>query len=227
MAGTFDNLRSIKGLLIKGASRKLLTLNNETPLDFANRLNTPDQRAAIIKILEPPSTFCCHLKQPMKKVSPSRKHALTFLALICSTYLLCLLFVYPHVSLFWFPLNSSLLTVTLVMFLLTSYKSPGYMRSGESVNLLKLLENNFDPNNACPACELVCKPDSRHCYICDECVSGFDHHCQWVNNCIGKGNHMVFYLYVLVLSVYLIAVALMSGLNVFRLGALYGMFNLT
>ena len=36
-------------------------------------------------------------------------------------------------------------------------------------------------------CDCVC----RHCRACDKCVSGFDHHCKWLNNCIGDRNYKV------------------------------------
>lgn len=30
---------------------------------------------------------------------------------------------------------------------------------------------------------------SRHCRFCDKCVLCFDHHCNWLNTCIGEKNY--------------------------------------
>lgn len=48
---------------------------------------------------------------------------------------------------------------------------------------------------------------SKHCQACQKCVIGFDHHCLWLNCCIGRRNYTPF-LTLLALSVLLFSMHL-------------------
>ena len=40
----------------------------------------------------------------------------------------------------------------------------------------------------CSRCQSYKPKGAHHCRICDRCISGMDHHCPWMNNCVGTGN---------------------------------------
>lgn len=44
----------------------------------------------------------------------------------------------------------------------------------------------------CSICNDIRSINSKHCVRCDRCTLFFDHHCKWVNNCIGKRNYRCF-----------------------------------
>ena len=56
-------------------------------------------------------------------------------------------------------------------------------------------------------------PNSKHCIICEKCVDGFDHHCYWVNNCIGKKNFFIFLIFIVLVAVNLIVNITISMLD--------------
>lgn len=67
--------------------------------------------------------------------------------------------------------------------------------------------------NWCPVCRVVRPPRAGHCRICGMCVLRLDHHCVWINSCVGQANHLSFLLtliFFLLTSVYGIFLVLRS-----------------
>ncbi|KAL6987644.1 putative protein S-acyltransferase 16 [Sarracenia purpurea var. burkii] len=49
----------------------------------------------------------------------------------------------------------------------------------------------------CQKCSHYKPPRAHHCRICKRCVLRMDHHCIWMNNCVGHANYKVFFIFVL------------------------------
>ena len=80
---------------------------------------------------------------------------------------------------------------SIILWLWTQFSNPGYITKPKEMDFLKLMQI-VDPIQLCPDCLVIRTPRSRHCSTCNCCVERFDHHCPWINNCIGVRNHIYF-----------------------------------
>ncbi|KAK1882462.1 Palmitoyltransferase ZDHHC23 [Dissostichus eleginoides] len=48
--------------------------------------------------------------------------------------------------------------------------------------------------SSCPVCKIMRPPRAGHCRTCGSCVQRLDHHCVWINSCVGQANHRSFLL---------------------------------
>lgn len=58
----------------------------------------------------------------------------------------------------------------------------------------------FDEANFCVSCMIRTPLRSKHCKRCQRCVAKHDHHCPWINNCVGVNNHRHFFYYLIFLT---------------------------
>ncbi|KAF3906358.1 Ankyrin-2 [Dactylellina cionopaga] len=63
----------------------------------------------------------------------------------------------------------------------------------------------YDERNFCVHCMVRMPLRSKHCRRCARCVARHDHHCPWIFNCVGVGNHRQFLSYVVTLELGIIS----------------------
>ena len=95
---------------------------------------------------------------------------------------------------------SKIIGISVYLFYIISYSytaliNPGYpkhnieSKTGEP-------RTNF---RFCGKCKIWIsnKEKAEHCFDCNICVEGFDHHCPWTGKCIGKRNLLAFYCFII------------------------------
>ncbi|CAG9329460.1 unnamed protein product [Blepharisma stoltei] len=89
----------------------------------------------------------------------------------------------------------------LIIFLILFYIShicviiQGYIATDSDPTILikpETVSLDTNINYFCTICKVYVTESAKHCGQCNRCVDRFDHHCKWLNNCIGKPNYWKF-----------------------------------
>ncbi|GAB2218752.1 hypothetical protein Droror1_Dr00001982 [Drosera rotundifolia] len=147
---------------------------------------------------------CCYRSNPTLQV--------LYMAILGGTYYLIVKSSFSYIPSYYLGeihRYTSLLAVGVgvALFLLTSFLDPGTVKTENVSRYLSAYDydNIIYSEKDCSTCRIPKPARSKHCSICDRCVARFDHHCGWMNNCIGERNtrfFMAFLLWHFLLCVY-------------------------
>ncbi|CAD8057844.1 unnamed protein product [Paramecium primaurelia] len=73
---------------------------------------------------------------------------------------------------------------------------------------------NGQEKEYCIDCKFYKRETTYHCTLCERCVSDFDHHCVWLNNCIGKKNYQYFFKLLIFISLYGVVFIIFASLSI-------------
>uniref|UniRef100_A0A0R0EDZ5 S-acyltransferase n=1 Tax=Glycine max TaxID=3847 RepID=A0A0R0EDZ5_SOYBN len=127
---------------------------------------------------------------------------------VLAVFLLMLFVYYSSIFVFlqdWLGLQSSPGTLNAFLFSLFASLSlfsffscvltdPGHVPSSYAPDV------EFSKDNAeqkkCDKCFAYKPPRTHHCRVCRRCILKMDHHCLWINNCVGYWNYKAFFVFV-------------------------------
>ncbi|RXG61030.1 putative palmitoyltransferase ZDHHC8 [Armadillidium vulgare] len=157
---------------------------------------------------------------------PSCKPRTRFIPATCAWTLLlsctALFFAYPCQWLLdkwsWYiPAYQGVITVFVILnFSLATFMDPGVIPKASAdedrdddfrAPLYKTVEINGITVRMkwCITCHFYRPPRCSHCSVCNHCIETFDHHCPWVNNCIGRRNYRYFFMFLVSLSIHMVS----------------------
>ena len=198
----------VRILLNKGADPHTKDKKGRSPLAISKEL----QQNAFVELMEEKVwKTVLGIRPPTRPVR--FRHVSFALYLLLFVGLNCLNFEILPDS--YFMMYLTLMTLKAFLFFTLFTRNPGRL----PITLKQSLEELYDQNNPseiCVPCRRLHHNRSRHCYICNQCVSKFDHHCPWIDNCVGSRypldrNIGLFYVFLLVTEACLITTFLLNS----------------
>jgi len=117
-------------------------------------------------------------------------------------------------------LLTSMISIKLLLsFIFVVRSNPGYIvpASGPQFEMKELMKR-VPSKKLCPYCKVIKPERAVHCHICNKCVDRYEGHCMWIDNCVGRKNSNLYFMWIFYvwLDVFLLGWISMDSIRVTR-----------
>ncbi|KAJ8252581.1 hypothetical protein COCON_G00218930 [Conger conger] len=146
---------------------------------------------------------------------------MTWFLVLYADFVVTFVMLLPSKS-FWYALVNGVAFNCLALLALTAHlrtmlTDPGAVPKGnatkEYMDSLQLKPGEVIYK--CPKCCSIKPERAHHCSICKRCIRKMDHHCPWVNNCVGENNQRFFVLFTMYIALISTHALVLSGFQFF------------
>ena len=211
----FNKLKIAKKLIQRGANKDLRDYEiNFTPVEMAKGKND------FIEVFRKKGIFeILFLRPNIVKKKYKKINFFTFLIIHIFIFFTNYLIILPNIN----KVKISYIYVIsfiiiILLFFMLHFSDPGRVKTKRYMSFIDIINKDEDINNFCPQCKVkITSIHTKHCIICDDCFEEFDHHCFWVDNCIGKNNFGLFFIFLCLINlntIFNICLSFLSKINI-------------
>ena len=140
------------------------------------------------------NTSCLYLQgEVILSIGPDWGFNLCIVSIILAALVFFFTIMAPKVEPLVQYLGFAVFFTCLISYLLTALKNPGIITTPWEIEL----EEGESTQQICKFCSVATVEGSEHCFDCQVCVKGYDHHCPLSGKCIGSGTLFPFYAFLI------------------------------
>ncbi|XP_043562567.1 palmitoyltransferase ZDHHC7 isoform X2 [Chiloscyllium plagiosum] len=146
---------------------------------------------------------------------------ITWLLVLYADFVVTFVMLLPSKD-YWYSLINGIVFNSLAVLALSSHlrtmlTDPGSVPKGNATK--EYMESlQLKPGEViykCPKCCSIKPERAHHCSICKRCIRKMDHHCPWVNNCVGENNQKFFVLFTMYIALISVHALILCGFQFF------------
>jgi len=127
--------------------------------------------------------------------------AITWFLILYAEFVVLRVILYSHPNPLYSVINGLIFLILAFLaissHLRTMLTDPGAVPRGNATkeNIQRMGFEEGQVIFKCPKCCSIKPERAHHCSVCQRCIRKMDHHCPWVNNCVGEQNQKFFVLF--------------------------------